>query len=52
MLGLLLRLPESPRWLVKQGNGDEARSVLQEVRPTNYDVERELEEFRPADFAR
>jgi sugar porter (SP) family MFS transporter len=45
MLGLLLRLPESPRWLVKQDDRDEARDVLERVRPTGYDVEDELDEM-------
>ncbi|BDX34772.1 MFS transporter [Mycobacterium antarcticum] len=45
MLGLLLRLPESPRWLVKQGNGDDARAVLDDVRPSGYDVDGELDEM-------
>ena len=50
MLGLLLRLPESPRWLVKQGDRDGAREVLDGVRPSGYDVEDELDEM--ADLAR
>jgi MFS family permease len=44
MLGLMLRLPESPRWLVKNGDTDGARGVLERVRPSAYDVDRELEE--------
>jgi len=45
MLVLLLRLPESPRWLVKRDQGDEARSVLERVRPSDYDVDGELDEM-------
>jgi sugar porter (SP) family MFS transporter len=45
MLGLLLRLPESPRWLVKQGERDKARDVLDRVRPSGYDVDGELDEM-------
>lgn len=45
MLGLMLRLPESPRWLVKQREQDAARSVLERVRPEGYDVEGEIDEM-------
>ena len=45
MLALLLKLPESPRWLVKQDDRDEARSVLERVRPSGYDVDDELDEM-------
>ncbi len=45
MLALMLRLPESPRWLVKQDDRDTARGVLQRVRPSGYDVEGELDEM-------
>ena len=45
MLGLLLRLPESPRWLVKQERRDDAKNVLDGVRPSGYDVEDELHEM-------
>lgn len=44
MLWLLLRLPESPRWLVKQDHPNAARAVLERVRPDGYDVEVELDE--------
>lgn len=44
MLWLLLRLPESPRWLVKKDNPDAARAVLEHVRPEGYDVAAELDE--------
>ncbi len=45
MLGLLLRLPESPRWLVKHDDRDRAREVLARVRPEDYDTDGELEEM-------
>lgn len=44
MLWLLLRLPESPRWLVKQDHLSAARAVLEHVRPAGYDVDAELAE--------
>ncbi|WP_431602645.1 sugar porter family MFS transporter [Mycobacterium mantenii] len=44
MLWLLLRLPESPRWLVKQGDRNAAQAVLERVRPEGYDVGTELDE--------
>lgn len=44
MLWLLLRLPESPRWLVKHDERHAARAVLERVRPDGYDVGAELDE--------
>ncbi|MGY1857156.1 sugar porter family MFS transporter [Modestobacter sp. SYSU DS0290] len=45
MLGLMLRLPDSPRWLVKAGRGDQAREALQRVRPRGTDVSGELHDI-------
>ena len=49
-LALLLRLPESPRWLVRGGDRDGAAAVLRRVRPSGFDVDGELDEM--ADLAR
>ena len=45
MLGLMLRLPESPRWLVGHGDRDGAREVLQGVRGDGADVDGELRDI-------
>jgi sugar porter (SP) family MFS transporter len=45
MLAAVVRLPESPRWLVKRDRTDDARDVLRRVRPDGHDVDPELEEI-------
>jgi sugar porter (SP) family MFS transporter len=45
MFVLMLRLPESPRWLVKHESTDAAREVLKKIRPSGDDVEPELNEI-------
>lgn len=45
MLLLTLRLPESPRWLVKHDDRDGAVAVLQRIRPDGVDVEVEMREI-------
>ena len=45
MFVLLLRLPESPRWLVKYDRRSDAQDVLARVRPEAYDVAAELDEI-------
>jgi MFS family permease len=44
MLGFLVGLPESPRWLVKRDRRADALAVLGRVRPTGTDNEPELRE--------
>ena len=45
MFLLMLRLPESPRWLVKHDDPDEARQVLTRLRPDGDDVDAEVQEI-------
>ncbi|HEX8101769.1 MAG TPA: sugar porter family MFS transporter [Solirubrobacteraceae bacterium] len=45
MFVLMLRLPESPRWLVKQNRTDDARDVLTQIRAEGHDIEGEVEEI-------
>jgi sugar porter (SP) family MFS transporter len=45
MLLVMLRLPESPRWLVKDGQGEAAREALERVRPKGADVSEELHDI-------
>lgn len=45
MLGFLLILPESPRWLVKHRDRDDAKKVLEKVRPDGVDNEPELKDI-------
>jgi sugar porter (SP) family MFS transporter len=49
MLLLMLKLPESPRWLVSQEDHQAAREVLQRIRPEGADVEAELHEVMDID---
>ena len=46
MFALMLRLPESPRWLAAQHDVDGARTSLARVRHPDSDVEGELGEIR------
>jgi sugar porter (SP) family MFS transporter len=45
MLLLMLRMPESPRWLVKNDDLDAARDALHRIRPPETDIDPELEEI-------
>jgi len=45
MFLLMLRLPESPRWLVKADRRDDAREALRGVREEGSDLDTELDEI-------
>ena len=45
MFVLMLRLPESPRWLVKHNDPDEAHDVLTRLRPDGDDIDAEVQEI-------
>jgi sugar porter (SP) family MFS transporter len=45
MFLLMLKLPESPRWLVKHDDPDEARNVLTRLRPDGDDINAEVQEI-------
>ncbi|EXG82875.1 sugar porter family MFS transporter [Cryptosporangium arvum] len=46
MFVLMLRLPESPRWLAREGHDDRAREALARVRHPEADLTRELDEIQ------
>ena len=43
MFALMLRLPESPRWLAREGHADRAREALARVRHPDSDLSGELD---------
>ncbi|WP_294564116.1 sugar porter family MFS transporter [uncultured Arthrobacter sp.] len=45
MFLLMLRLPDSPRWLIKDGQDERAREALERVRPQGTDVSPELHDI-------
>ncbi|GAB2608108.1 MFS transporter [Paractinoplanes abujensis] len=45
MFALMLRLPESPRWLAREGHLDRARQALERVRPHGSDLSGEMREI-------
>ncbi len=49
MLVAMLRLPESPRWLIKQDDREAAEAALSRVREDGADLKPELEEMEQAD---
>lgn len=48
MLLAIFVMPESPRWLVKNGKVDDAKDVLRLIYPPGYDVEHVIQEIRDA----
>ncbi|MGI8680096.1 MAG: sugar porter family MFS transporter [Jatrophihabitans sp.] len=42
----IVREPESPAWLVRQGREDEARTVLRSLRETDKEIDDEIENVR------
>ncbi|GIF11657.1 sugar porter family MFS transporter [Actinoplanes teichomyceticus] len=46
MFALMLRLPESPRWLAREGHADRAREALARVRHPDGDLTAELDEIQ------
>lgn len=46
MFLLMLRLPESPRWLAREGHEDRAQEALAKVRHPDADLSAELDEIR------
>jgi len=46
MFVLMLRLPESPRWLAREGHADRAREALARVRHPDSDLSAELAEIQ------
>ncbi|GLY94023.1 sugar porter family MFS transporter [Actinoplanes sp. NBRC 103695] len=45
MFGLMFRLPESPRWLLREGHADRAREALARVRHPESDLDEEFGEI-------
>lgn len=42
----MLYLPDSPRWILAQGLEDQARAILNMIRPTHREVEHELAQIK------